>query len=224
MPLTLKLQLFRASTDSFRPSIASPVFLALVVKELVSAIKSPKPKTVAPRNVAGVLRDAMLLAMSSEVTRAGEHFSTSSVAADMRVSIDVGTSRCNPSGNVARHRRRSDHAVSMGRQCRGGRHAGSGGKRKLIVACHSLLRIDGSQIIPLSIWSGVDEGITEAIVDTNVRKLEGWIRLTVSDGIRIHGRIVGPAASGGEGAWCHITQAVRRKGDIGIPSIIGSAR
>jgi len=207
MPPTLKFQLLRASTDPFRPSIASPVFLPLVVKELVSAIKSPGPMTVAPRNVAGVLRVAMLLAMSSEVTRAGEHYSTSSVAADMRVSIDVGTSRCNPSGNVARHRRRSDHAVSMGRQCRGGRHAGSGGKRKLIVACHSLLRIDGGQIIPLSIWSGVDEAITEAIrhdaeaiVDTNVRKLEGWIRLTVSDGIRIHGRMVGPAPSGGEGA------------------------
>jgi hypothetical protein len=115
MPLTLKLQLFRASTDSFRPSMASPVFLALVVKELVSAIKSPKPMTVAPRNVAGVLRDAMLLAMSSEVTRAGEHFSTSSVVADMRVSIDVGTSRCHPSGNGTRHRRCSEHVGSMGR-------------------------------------------------------------------------------------------------------------
>jgi hypothetical protein len=69
------------------------------------------------------------------------------------------------------------------------------------------LRIDGGQIIPLRIWSGVDETITEAIrhdaeaiVNTDVRKLEGWIKLTVSDGIRIHGRIVGPAPSGGEGA------------------------
>ena len=89
------------------------MFLPLVLKELVSAIKSPKPMAVAPRNVAGVLRDAMLLAMSSEVTRAGEHFST--VAADMRVRIDVGTPRCHPSGNGTRHRRCSGRVGSMGR-------------------------------------------------------------------------------------------------------------
>jgi hypothetical protein len=69
------------------------VFLPLVLKELVSAIKSPKPMTVASINEAGVFRDPMLIAMSSEVTLAGEWFSTSSVAAEMRVSIDVRTSR-----------------------------------------------------------------------------------------------------------------------------------
>jgi hypothetical protein len=190
--------------------------------------------TVAPIKEAGVLRDAMLLAMSSEVTRAGDYFSTSSEAAGMRVSIDVGTSRYHPSGNRTRHRRCSDHAGSIGRQCRGGRHAGSDGTRQLIEACHSLLIIE---IIALSIRSGVDEVIThdaEVIVD---RKLDGWIRLTVFDGIRIH---VGQARGGGEGltqACCH--QALskpmrswipcrRRNGDIGIPFIvpyiIGSAR
>jgi len=172
------------------------VFL-LVVTELVGAKKSPGPMTVAPRTVAGVLRDAMMLAMSSEVTRAGEYFSTSSEAADMRVSIDVGTSRCHPSGNGTMHRRCSDHAGSIGRQCQGGRHAGSDGTRQLIEACHSLLIIE---IIALSIRSGVDEVIThdaEVIVD---RKLDGWIRLTVFDGIRIH---VGQARGGGEG----LTQA-----------------
>lgn len=107
------------------------MFPPLVVTELVGAIKRPRT-TPAPRNEAGVLRDTMLLLMSGQVTQAGEDFSTSSVTAGMRVGIDVGTSRYRPAGNGMRHCRGSEHASSMRRQYRGGRHAGSGRKRQPI--------------------------------------------------------------------------------------------
>ena len=110
----LKLHLFRVSTGSFRPSNGHPVFLPLVVTELVSAVKSPRTTAVAPMNEAGVLRDTMLLSVANDVAWAGEYFSTSRVVAGMGVGIDVGTLRYNPSGKGTSHRRSSEHAGSMG--------------------------------------------------------------------------------------------------------------
>ena len=54
----------------------------------------------------------MLLSMPSE---AGEYFSTSSVVAGRRVGIDVGMSKCHPSGNETKHRRSREHAGKMGK-------------------------------------------------------------------------------------------------------------
>jgi len=121
------------------------VFLPLVVTELVSTVKSPRTTTVTPMNEAGVLRGSMLLSVASEVTRASEYFSTSRVVAGMQVGIDVGASRYHRSGNGVRYYRSRKHASSIGRQCWDGEHAGSSssGKRQLIEACHSYLRIDG---------------------------------------------------------------------------------
>ncbi|KAF8846739.1 hypothetical protein BDZ45DRAFT_755684 [Acephala macrosclerotiorum] len=71
----LKLHLLRVSTGSFRPSNGHPVFLPLVVTELVSAVKCPGTTTTAPMNKARVLRDTMLLSVANEVTQAGDYFS-----------------------------------------------------------------------------------------------------------------------------------------------------
>lgn len=85
----------------------------------------------------------MLLSMSSQDIWAAEYLSTSGEVAGRCVGIDDRTSGYHCSGNGKGHRRSSEHAGSIGRQCHSGRHAGSGGQRELIEACHSFLRIDG---------------------------------------------------------------------------------
>jgi len=139
----LKPCLFRVSSGSFRPLNSHPVFLPLMVTELVSAVKSPGTTTVAPMNRARVLRDTMLLLVANEVTPAGYYFSALRVVADIRAVIDIGTTRCRPPGYGTRHCRSSVHVSDMGRQFWSGGDAGSSGERQLIIeVCCCRLRIN----------------------------------------------------------------------------------
>lgn len=89
--------------------------LPLVITELVEAKKCPIMMTVAPINIARVLRDAMAISMSNKVTPADESLSAPSIVAGMAFGIDIGRWRCQPSGNGKSHQRSRDYAGSMSR-------------------------------------------------------------------------------------------------------------